>query len=167
MKKRDAYIALGSNIDPEANLPAAVVRLAELIEVAAASTVYETEPVGAPGAPRFLNAALRVRWAGTPHRLRGLLRRVEAELGRVRTVDPNAPRTIDLDLALVPGLRLEDPGANLFLPDPEIPRRAHLAVPLAEIAGAETYPATGESLAAIAAALEGAGMRPRADVSLP
>ncbi|HSM37636.1 MAG TPA: 2-amino-4-hydroxy-6-hydroxymethyldihydropteridine diphosphokinase [Longimicrobiales bacterium] len=167
MSARRAYVALGSNIDPARHLPEAVRRLEEAVGVEAASTAYETEPVDAPGTPRFLNAAVRVPWTGTPHGLRErVLRRIEDALGRVRTEDPNAPRTIDLDLVLVPGLILEDPDGRLWLPDPELERRAHLAVPLAEIAPAETHPHSGRTFEEIAEALASEALRPRPDVRL-
>jgi 2-amino-4-hydroxy-6-hydroxymethyldihydropteridine diphosphokinase len=167
MSGRRAYVALGSNIDPARHLPEAVRRLGDLLGVEAASTAYETDPIDAPGTPKFLNAAVRVAWTGTPHGLRRrVLRRIEAALGRVRTEDPNAPRTIDLDLVLVPGLIIEDPDGRLWLPDPEIERRPHLAVPLAEIAPGETHPRTGKTLAEIAGALDADDLRPRPDVRL-
>ena len=167
MSGRRAYVALGSNIDPARHLPEAVRRLEDALGVEAASTAYETEPIDAPGTPRFLNAAVRVPWTGTPHGLRErVLRRIEAALGRVRTDDPNAPRTIDLDLVLVPGLILEDPGGRLWLPDPELECRAHLAVPLAEIAPGEVHPRSGQTMAEIARALDAGALRPRPDVRL-
>jgi 2-amino-4-hydroxy-6-hydroxymethyldihydropteridine diphosphokinase len=167
MKGRDGFLALGSNIDPETHLPEAVRRLEERLGVDAVSAVYETEPVDAPGTPRFLNAAVRVRWTGTPHALRAeVLRRIETELGRVRSDDPNAPRTIDLDLVFVPRLVLEDPRGGLWLPDPELVRRPHLAIPLADVAPTEVHPGSGESIAAIAAGLDGPAVTERPDVRL-
>ncbi len=165
---RPFLLALGSNIDPETNLPRAVAELARLLPLDAASRVFETEPVDAPGTPRFLNAAVATRFASTPHRLRdGILRPLEARLGRVRTVDPNAPRTIDIDVVFVPGLVLEDPASGLVLPDPELARRPHLALPLADIAGAELHPLLRVSLSDVAADL-GRSARPsvRPDVVL-
>ena len=53
-----AYLSLGSNIDAEANLPAAVGRLGRYGRVAAASAVYETLPVGFKDQANFLNAAV-------------------------------------------------------------------------------------------------------------
>lgn len=141
------YLTLGSNIAPEANLPRAIRELDALLGVEAVSHAYEAEPVGAPGTPAFLNAAVRIRTALPPARLRDeVLRPLERRLGRVRTADPNAPRTIDIDIALVEDLTIDDPEAALTLPDPEIPHRAHLALPLAELAPDLAPRAFGASL---------------------
>jgi 2-amino-4-hydroxy-6-hydroxymethyldihydropteridine diphosphokinase len=152
--KRRALIALGSNIDPERNLPAAVARLAAHpdIEVVAASGVYESPPLGRPGDPWFRNAAVAVETSLAPAALRGELRLLEAELGRVRGEDRYAPRSIDLDLAAYEGFAGELEGNRV--PDPEIGQRAFLALPLAEVAPDWTDPARGRSLAEIAASFD-------------
>jgi 2-amino-4-hydroxy-6-hydroxymethyldihydropteridine diphosphokinase len=155
--RRRALIALGSNIDPERNLPAAVVLLAAhpAIEVLAASAVYESPPLGRPGDPCFHNAALAVETSLSPAVLRAELRRIEAALGRVRSEDRYAPRSIDLDLVAYEGFAGEVEGSRI--PDPEIPRRAFLALPLAEVAPEWTDPTLGRSLADIAASVDAAG----------
>ncbi len=153
---RLVLIALGSNVDPETNLPRAVRRLAERFPGLAASRVYATAAVGAPDAPPFLNAAVAIETALPLAELKHrVLRPLEAELGRVRGADRNAPRPIDLDVAFCPGLVLRDPAAGIDLPDPEIVACAHLALPLADLAPAEVHPLDGRTLAAIAARFEG------------
>lgn len=149
-----AFIALGSNIEPTSHLPRAVELLGARLELCAVSRVYETEPVGADGVPAFLNAAVLAQTHLSPRALKyEVLRRVEARLGRVRSADRNAPRTLDLDLVLYSELILDDPRHHLHLPDPEILTRAHLALPLADLAPSYRHPVTGESLATIAARL--------------
>lgn len=149
---RQVLIALGSNIDPAANLPRAARRLAGRFRGLAASRLYVTEPVGAPGAPSFLNAAVSVVTALPPVELRdGVLRPLEAELGRVRGLDRNAPRPIDLDIAFAGDLVVRDPALGLEIPDPEIIARAHLALPLADLAPEAVHPLDGRTLGAIAA----------------
>jgi 2-amino-4-hydroxy-6-hydroxymethyldihydropteridine diphosphokinase len=153
-ERTKAYIALGSNIEPETNLPRAVELLAARLPILGVSRVYESEAVGAPGAPPFLNAAVLVETDLPPAALkRQVLRRVEAALGRVRTADRNAPRPIDLDLVLYGDLVVEDAEDGLTLPDPEITARGHLALPLADLAPQARHPATGETFGAIAARL--------------
>lgn len=165
---RDVYLALGSNIDPESHLPRAVAELDHAVGVVAVSRVYEAEPVGAPDTPPFLNAAVLVRTSLPPHRLKlEILRPLEARLGRVRTSDPNAPRTIDIDIALVEDLSLCDPEAGILVPDPDIPRCAHLALPLADLSGALRHPAFGRTLAELASGFaEDPGIRERRDLRL-
>ena len=158
---RRALIALGSNIDPERNLPAAAARLAAHpdIEVAAASGVYESPPLGRPGDPCFHNAAVEVKTSLAPAELRGELRGLEAEMGRVRGDDRYAPRPIDLDLAAYEGFAGDVDGSPV--PDPEILERAFLALPLAEVAPDWHDPALGRSLGEIAASFDAARERVR------
>ena len=82
-------------------------------------------------------------------------------LGRVRSADKNAPRTIDLDIALYGAQVIDDPLAGLRIPDPEIPLRAYLALPLAEVGPETVHPETGERLADIAERLAGGAEPPR------
>ncbi len=96
------YLSIGSNIQPETNLPKAVELLKGFGIVRAVSSAWESHAVGAAGQPDYLNACV---WLETPLS-RGdlkekLIRPIEAALGRRRTPDKNAPRTIDLDLILV------------------------------------------------------------------
>jgi len=145
------FITIGSNIDPERHLPEAVKRLAGEIRVVGVSRVYETAPVGATG-PNFLNAAVMAETDTPPALFKfGLLRPIEALLGRVRTDDKNAPRTIDLDIALYGQLTLDDPRNGIRLPDPDILTRAHVALPLADLDPNFVHPVTGETLGRIAA----------------
>lgn len=146
-------IALGSNIEPEAHLPRAAELLARDVEIVAASPVYGSPPVDAPGTPGFLNAVLRVRTSLGPRSLKfGLLRALEGQLGRRRSRDRNAPRSIDLDLVLF-GNRVEE-AQDLTLPDPALLVEAHVAVPAADVAGDSVHPVTGASIAQIAAGLD-------------
>jgi len=96
-----AFLSLGSNIEPERNLPAAVMELSRHGRVRRVSSVWETVPLGFSGQPNFLNAAL---WLETPLPARELreivIAGIEAQLGRVRTENRSAPRTIDIDIML-------------------------------------------------------------------
>ncbi len=162
-----AYLSLGSNIAPERNLPAAVHRLAEYGRVAAISSVWESPPAGFDGQPDYLNAAVLLETSLSAQELRETaIAEVEAALGRVRTGNKNAPRTIDIDIMLFncDTLRV----GRRRIPDPEVLERPFVAIPLAEIAPGYVHPETGETLAAIAARFvpEAAGMRRRTDVVL-
>lgn len=154
-------ITLGSNIDPERNLPRAVAMLRQNyhLQVRALSRVYESMPISATGAvapdqPPFLNAAALLESDGyyTPLTLKfHVLRFIELLMGRRRSADKFAPRPIDLDLALYGDCVMSTP--YLTLPDPDILTRAHVAVPLANVAPDWPHPLTGQRLAEIAAAL--------------
>jgi 2-amino-4-hydroxy-6-hydroxymethyldihydropteridine diphosphokinase len=118
-----ACLVLGSNLEPEYHLCQAVEILGQLFRVEAVSEVWQSSAVGGRG-PDFLNAALILQTGLNPIALKfDVLRPVEAWLGRVRTADKNAPRTIDIDIVAWDAEILDD---NLW-------RYAHLAVPVAEL----------------------------------
>lgn len=141
-----AFVGVGSNIDPERNIPAALALLARRVRVTGCSRLYRSAPVGPPGQPAFVNGVWRVETALGPRALKeGVLRAIERDLGRVRTADRYAPRPIDLDLIAYDELVRSEPG--LELPDPELRTRAFLQVPLLELAPGFSLPGTGELLA--------------------
>ena len=149
-------IALGSNIEPVKNLPRAILLLNRECPVEAVSPVYAAEPVGSPEAPMFLNAATRIRTSLSPRDLKyGVLRPLEEELGRKRSADRYAPRPIDLDIAIFGSLVVDDPDRGLVIPDPEIATCAHLALPLADLEPHFRHPASGDTLAELAAVFAG------------
>jgi dihydroneopterin aldolase / 2-amino-4-hydroxy-6-hydroxymethyldihydropteridine diphosphokinase len=159
------YISLGSNIEPERNLPEAVRRLARQCHLLAVSPVYETQPVGTTEQPNFLNAAVLIETDFTASDLKTrVLQGIEQELGRVRTADKSAPRTIDLDISLFNNEVL--PFGQRRIPDPEILRHAHVAMPLADLAPEYLHPETGRSLRDIANSLPEGGLVLRPDISL-
>ncbi len=147
------YILLGSNIDKERNLPEAVRLLARLTRVVAVSSVYETAPVGLEDQPHFFNAAVQAETELPAAAFRNqVLARVEQLLGRVRTADKNAPRTIDADMVLFNDEVFELDETH-HIPDPELLEFPHIAVPVAELAPDMVHPETGQRLEKIAAHL--------------
>jgi 2-amino-4-hydroxy-6-hydroxymethyldihydropteridine diphosphokinase len=158
------FVSLGSNIDPQRNLPEAVRRLAARCRLVAVSPVYETAPVGKTDQPNFLNAAVQIETELPPADLKAMLQAIEDELGRVRTEDKNAPRTIDLDISLYNDLVLEL--GHRQIPDPEILQFPHIARPLADLAPQYRHPATGQTLSEIVDSLSGAGRLRRKELAL-
>jgi 2-amino-4-hydroxy-6-hydroxymethyldihydropteridine diphosphokinase len=145
-------IGLGSNVEPERHLPEAVRLLGKRAEVIAASSAWATAAVGPPGQPPFVNAAVLLRVDLAPERVKPeLLRPVEAAMGRVRTPDRFAPRAIDLDFVAWEGGEVS--GRGLDVPDPDLLRHAHVALPASEVAPAWRHPGTGDTFAAIATQL--------------
>ena len=126
-----AFVAVGSNIDPQSNIPAALELLKQHVHITGSSTFYRTEPVGSADQPSFVNGVWRVETCLGPRQIRlQVLSRVERRLGRVRTEDKFAPRTIDLDLTLYECLQCDEP--DLVLPHPDV-SRPFVHVPLMEL----------------------------------
>jgi 2-amino-4-hydroxy-6-hydroxymethyldihydropteridine diphosphokinase len=147
-----AFVGLGSNLgDPQGLLAAALELLGseEGIEVVAVSTLRETDPVGYEDQPRFLNGAAELDTELPPRELLGRLLEIERRLGRVRGQGPRfGPRTIDLDLLLVDGVILDEPG--LTLPHPRLQERRFVLEPLAELDPALEIPGRGSVRALLA-----------------
>jgi GTP cyclohydrolase I len=157
----NAVIAVGSNVERERHLPEAIrmMRRHKHIEVRDVSRFYESQSVGGPeGAPPFFNAAVLVATDLTAAQLRTELREIEADLGRVRSEDKSAPRTIDLDIAYY-GDQVDDFG-DWRIPDPDAAKAPHLAVPIADVAPDWLNPEVGRTAADIAAELDDEEVRP-------
>lgn len=156
-----AYVSLGSNIAPEANLKAAVNLLRKRCTVLAISPVYRTPPQGYAEQADFLNMAVKLTTTLTPEQFKQrIIGSIERELKRVR--DPNnknAPRTIDLDISLWGDESFDYGDKPWHVPERDIVRFAHVAVPLADIAPDYIHPETGDTLQTIAARLDSSGMK--------
>lgn len=122
---------------------AAAARIAERARVLSVSRVYETEPVGGPSQPPFLNAAMALAWEGEPLALLDLLQRIERDLGRVRDVRWG-PRTIDLDVLWMEGTSVDHP--RLIVPHPRLAERAFARVPLHDVAPEAGYEPGGDGV---------------------
>jgi 2-amino-4-hydroxy-6-hydroxymethyldihydropteridine diphosphokinase len=130
-----AYVGLGANIgDRERTLREAVDALGaeEGIEVAAVSTLRETDPVGVGEQPRFLNGVAALETSLGARELLDRLLAVEQRFGRVRVPGEHGPRTLDLDLLLYGDETIDEPG--LALPHPRMHERRFVLEPLAELA---------------------------------
>lgn len=152
-----AFIGLGSNLgDREQHLRQALEQIEQLPEstIVRASSLYDTEPVGAPGQPHFLNAVVWIETRMPPRQLLWNLLRIEKRLGRVRT-QRWGPRTIDLDLLMVGDMVIDEP--ELTLPHPRMTERSFVMVPLVELDPLAIHPVTGQTLLSI---LQRLGDRP-------
>lgn len=129
-----AYLGLGSNLgDRAAHLQSAVDGLSAhpRVRLVSASPVYETEPVGGPPQPDYLNAVVAVDTDLDARALLGLAKALEAAAGRARG-ERWGPRTLDVDVLLVGEERVQEP--DLVVPHPRIHQRAFVLAPLADLA---------------------------------
>lgn len=137
----------------------ALEQLIQEERLTAISMVYRTQPVGPPGQPLFLNCVVEIRTDVPPRELKlRVLRGIEARLGRVRNNDKFAARTIDLDLILYDDLVTSS--IDLVLPDPDIPRRPFLAIPLYELEPGLVLPGSGLRVQDAASSLSRNSMTP-------
>jgi 2-amino-4-hydroxy-6-hydroxymethyldihydropteridine diphosphokinase len=157
----EVYVSLGSNIEPEKNLARALRYLRECCTVLAVSSVYRTPPQGYTEQSDFLNMAVKLQTDLSPADFkREVLDDIERLLKRVR--DPknkNAPRTIDLDISLWGHDILEYGEKPWQVPDKDINRFAHVALPLAEIAPDYVHPSEHKTLTEIAGRFDAAGIQ--------
>jgi 2-amino-4-hydroxy-6-hydroxymethyldihydropteridine diphosphokinase len=129
-----AFLGIGTNLgDRLGFLQRAVDGLAATpgITVVGVSPVYETDPVGGPEQPDYLNAVVAVETSLGPHELLAECQRLEQEAHRVRG-ERWGPRTLDVDVLLHGDERVDTP--DLVVPHPRAAARAFVLVPLADLA---------------------------------
>lgn len=193
MANNTFLIALGANLPSAAGLPAqtlaaALERMPEQgLMLAAVSRFYRSPAFPAGSGPDYVNACAVVSAEAAPTEVLARLHAIEEELGRVRSERWQA-RRIDLDLiaagqtvlpdaesqaawrALPLERQMRETPSELILPHPRLQDRGFVLIPLAEIAPAWRHPATGQSVAEMAAALpeaEKAALVPLEPVGVP
>ena len=147
-----AYLGLGSNLGRR---EAAVLGALRALETSGAarvnvvSSLYESEPDGIPGAPRFVNAVAEVEPLLPAGGLLERMKSIEADMGR--TGGHQESRETDLDLITYG----EETGASdaLVLPHPRFHSRAYVLIPLAEIAPDFVCPKTDVPVSELVARL--------------
>lgn len=148
--QQTAFLGLGSNLgDRAANLLRAISLLVNGgLQLVAASSVYETDPVDYLDQPRFLNQVIGVTTPNLePYALLRFCLETEHALGRERTI-PKAARNIDIDFLLLGDFVLngEFDGIELILPHPRLHLRRFVLAPLAEIAPHAVHPQFGQTI---------------------
>ena len=124
-----AVIALGANLgDAKAALQGAVDALAATqgIEVLAASPVFETEPVGGPEQPVYVNAVVLIDTSLAPDDVLTRANAIEADWQRTREVRWG-PRTLDIDIIDIDGFISDT--ERLTIPHPRAHERGFVLVP--------------------------------------
>jgi 2-amino-4-hydroxy-6-hydroxymethyldihydropteridine diphosphokinase len=139
----EAYLSLGTNIEPETNLVKALELLQNHGRLEKISTAWESKSVGAEG-PNYLNACVLLTTSlGQKELKEQALLPIEKELGRQRSANKFAPRTIDIDIVIFDGKSCDD----------KYWEQAFVVVPLAEIHPEYQNPLTRGSILQSAARL--------------
>ena len=141
MKAGDlVFLGLGSNIQPEKNLGLAISLLSQDVQIHQIASTWETPPYGGGGG-NYLNTALSIHTELSQNVLKHtVLKPVETKLGRVRSPDKFAPRTIDVDILIYHGQIIE----------PRLWTLPFLALPMADLLPDLADPSSGKSLLEIA-----------------
>jgi len=131
--RRRAYLGLGANLGDRAGaLQGAVDGLdaGPGVTVVAVSPVYETDPVGGPPQPDYLNAVVAVDTDCTARELLELAQRLEVAAGR-EPGERFGPRPLDIDVLLVGHEIHHEP--DLVVPHERLFERAFVLAPLADL----------------------------------
>ena len=134
MPARSGLLGLGSNVgDRRSHLQAAVNALPTVgVRVLAASSVYDTDPVGEVlDQPSFLNACVLVETALEPLDLIGAAKDLERRLGRVQDGVRHSPRAIDIDILLLGDIEIAH--ERMTLPHEQVLARRFVLIPALEL----------------------------------
>jgi 2-amino-4-hydroxy-6-hydroxymethyldihydropteridine diphosphokinase len=134
----------------EAGLAALDELAAPHLMIGACSPWYESAPVPESDQPWFANAVAILDTEREPEFLLDRMQALEERFGRVRG-EPNAARTLDLDLIDYDGLILDT--ARLILPHPRMHERRFVLAPLCDLAPGWRHPLLGLTAAALLARL--------------
>lgn len=143
------YLSLGSNVDPQRHLTAALDELRARFGALAVSPAYRTKSVGFDGAD-FVNLAVGLDTDLPLQELNDWLHALEDRHGRRRDVPRFSDRTLDLDIVFYDRLVTEGPG-HLQIPRDEL-KHAFVLRPIADIAPQFAHPVTGRTMAELWAA---------------
>ena len=140
----NVYLGLGTNLgNREENLKIAQQALAKKARLLKVSSVYETEPWGFADQPKFLNQAVLIDTDLSAEALLDFIKATEIQMGRKKGYR-YGPRVIDLDILLYDHLVLKTD--RLEIPHPQIPERAFVLIPLADIAPDYLHPVLGKTI---------------------
>lgn len=131
------YLGIGSNIDREKHVTAALDALSAAFGELIVSSVYESEAVGFDG-DHFLNLVVGCETDFSVGELSACLRNIENNNGRLRGDTRFCGRTLDIDILTYGCVVGEVDGISL--PRTEVLQNAFVLLPLAEIAGEDTHP---------------------------
>ena len=141
-----AWLGLGSNVNAETHIRAAIDELQVQFKEVRLSPAYTSISVGFNG-DDFINLVARVETDMSPLELRQFLRNLEDRYGRKRDVAKFSDRSLDIDILLYDDLVVYSP--VLEIPREEITRFAHVLKPLADLEPELIHPTERCSMAEI------------------
>jgi 2-amino-4-hydroxy-6-hydroxymethyldihydropteridine diphosphokinase len=148
------HLGLGSNLgDRQGRIAAAVEFLGGCGRVRKRSSVYETTPLGMPGAGLFLNMVLALESGLAPLALLAKCKEHEAAQGRDLSDSHFRDRAIDIDILLAGEMIVSTP--ELAVPHPRLAERGFVLVPLFEIAPKLVHPLEKVTVARLLSRLKG------------
>jgi 2-amino-4-hydroxy-6-hydroxymethyldihydropteridine diphosphokinase len=139
-----AFLSIGSNIDPDRYIPAALKDLELSFGPLEISSIFESEAEGFEG-PVFHNLIVAFESDLPAETIAERLRIIEERHGRTRDSQKFSSRTLDIDLILWGNAQISE--GRLLIPRPEITRYAFVLEPLAEIAPDLPHPVSGKTFA--------------------
>lgn len=136
-EEQEVVIALGSNVGHRLhNFDEALQRMRKSgIHITRHGCLYETEPAYVTDQPHFLNSAIRGTTKHEPHKLLGILKEIERDMGRVNGIR-YGPRPIDLDILFYGNRRVNTD--TLIIPHERIWERPFVMGPLIDLLGSDT-----------------------------
>ena len=137
------YLSLGSNIEREHHMGAALDALADCFGALEISTVYESVAVGFEG-DSFYNLVVGINTDLAVSEITKILKHIEDCNGRDRSAPKFGPRSLDIDILTVDALAGEIDGINL--PRSEVLKNAFVLQPLAELAEEMIHPLTAKTI---------------------
>lgn len=139
------YISVGSNIEREYHIQAAVTELNKLGTEVRVSQIFEAEPVGFSG-PNFYNCVVALTTPLSLPALQHTLKQLELQYGRAPDAQKNQSRTLDLDILLF-GDVVQDKGPAL--PRSDLYKFAFVLLPMMELCPERVVPGDGRTIAQV------------------
>ena len=137
------YLSLGSNIDRERHIGAALDALGKHFGSLEISTVFESVAVGFEG-DSFYNLVVGIHSGLAVGEIAKVLKHIEDCNGRDRSAPRFGPRSLDIDILTVDNLAGEIDGIEL--PRNEVLKNAFVLQPLAELAADMIHPLTNKTM---------------------
>lgn len=140
------YISIGSNVNAENNIRAAIKALQNQFGELRISTIYQNSAIGFEG-DDFLNLVVGLETEKSITDFVDSLHQIEAAQGRCRDTEKFSPRTLDMDLLLYGNDIFESEA--ITIPRGEITRYAFVLQPLAELVPNYIHPVEKQSIKSI------------------